>query len=83
MSRKITTISLSEEDLEIIDKYNLSPTALIKSKLTEIREFEMQGIGELKEANRKLEAWKENAQKFQSFIEKKGLLDAYLAENGV
>lgn len=81
MANNITTISLTDEDKQIIERYNLSPTALIKERLAQFKEFETKGANNLRELNNRLTAWIGNHERIRLFIEKKGLLDEYLKEN--
>jgi hypothetical protein len=79
MANHITTISLSDYDREMIERYNLSPTALIKEKILEIKHFQELTSNITSEFERKIKAWKEIAEDTRSFIDKKGLTTEFLS----
>jgi len=83
MVTKIRSISLSEEDNKLVDELNLSPTALIKSKVEEIRETSKISISLLQETMRQRDKFRENFQKAMKFITEEGLYDKYFGINNV
>ena len=55
MVSKITTVSLNDEDLALIEHYNLSPTALIKERLAQFRQIDTYAASMIKELHEKIE----------------------------
>jgi phage host-nuclease inhibitor protein Gam len=78
MSTKITSISLSQEDFELIEQYNLSCSALIKEKLASFRDVDTHAALKIKELNAKIIRLQEIIQKYCDFLESKGLTGEYL-----
>lgn len=78
MVTKITSISLQEEDLDIILRFNLSPTALIKEKLAEFRNISSVSMELLEEKQKKIARLVEQLQKAIDFITENGLSDKFL-----
>lgn len=74
MASTITTISLTQEEKEFLDTNNLSPTALIKGKLAEIREFRAQPLLD------RIERLLNHMERYRVYLEKKGLLDDFLKQ---
>jgi len=75
MATKTRCISVSEDDDILLEEMNISPSALIKSKIEEIRLSSKITLGQLDEANRKISSWMALARKYQAFLESKGLLN--------
>lgn len=75
---KITTISLSSEDVALIEQYDLSPTALIKEKLAQFKEVDTFAAAKLRELNEKIKRLAATIQGYADFVESKGLLDEFL-----
>lgn len=82
MARKIHSISLSEEQSTFLEEQNISPSNIIQQKIEELMQMSRITGEQFKEANRKAEAWRKIAEEARVFIEKKGLLDEWLAERG-
>lgn len=80
MASKITTVSLNSDDIEIIEKYNLSPTALIKERIAEFREAFINSMKHEQELQQKITRILETMGKYRDFLERKGLLDEFLKE---
>lgn len=78
MVTKITSVSLQDSDLEIIERFNLSPTALIKEKLSEFRQVSSITEQRLQEKQQKIEKLIANFQEAVNFIAEKGLSDEFL-----
>jgi hypothetical protein len=78
MATKITSVSLQDCDLEIIERFNLSPTALIKERLAEFRQVSSITEQLVQEKQQKIEVIMSKFQHALDFITKKGLIDEYL-----
>lgn len=74
MASTITTISLSPDDKSFLEENNLSPTALIKGKINEIREFRAKPLLD------RIERLLAYMEKYRLFLEKKGLMDEFLKQ---
>jgi hypothetical protein len=77
MATKIRSISLSEEDDKFVSELNLSPTALIKSKIDEIRETSKISLELLKEMERQRDTWHKNFEKAVEFLKNKELYNEF------
>jgi hypothetical protein len=78
MATKITTISLQTEDLELISKFNLSPTALIKERLAEYRKVSGLSAEFMVEQTKKIERLSKTIQEYADFLNKEQLMDKFL-----
>lgn len=78
MVSKITSVSLNQDDLDTIDKYKLSPTALIKEKLRMIEEFQRTSGFIVKELERKVKIWSQIAEDYKKFLIEKNLINEFL-----
>lgn len=72
MTSTITTISLTSEEKMFLEENNLSPTALIKGKIADIKEFRAKPLLD------KIERFANMCDRYREFIEKKGLLEEFL-----
>ena len=81
MAAKITTISLSQQDIDLIEQYSLSPTALIKEKLGEFRTIFTSAAIKIRELNSKIERLQDNVRQLMGFISDNGLWEKYLDMN--
>lgn len=73
----IKTVSLTSDEAEFLELNNLSPTALLKAKIDEIKTFRAKPLLD------KIERLSENLQKAINFIQEKELIDDYLSDRGV
>ena len=55
MATNITTVSISQEDSDLIAQYNLSPSALIKESLGKFRQIDTLSSEIINELKRKIE----------------------------
>ena len=83
MASKQVAVSLTPEEIAFVEEKDLSPTGLLKEKIHEIQALNVHSEKFLKEEIRKREAWQETSNKQRDFIERKGLMDEYLKENGI
>lgn len=74
MGSTITTISLTTEEKNFLDENNLSPTALIKGKIAEIKEFRAKPLLD------RIERLLTQMSKYSEFLDKKGLLDEFIRQ---
>jgi len=82
MAYKAKTVSITPEQDQFIEENNLSPSGLLQQKIMELMESSRISASRLKEEIRKMESWKDLATKAREFIEKEGLLDKYMKEQG-
>lgn len=82
MARKLKTISVTPEQEQFIEENNLSPSLLIQAKVQEMMELSQVTGEQLKEEIRKREIWQETARKLRAFVERKGLMNEFLKEEG-
>lgn len=83
MTRQIISVSVTEEELEFLKKFSISPTFLLKEKLKEemIRKgYEDQDRVKLLEG--KIERLTEHIERYSNFLSKKGLLEEYTQNGG-
>jgi hypothetical protein len=78
MTSLITTISLTSEEKELIQRFNLSPSALIKEKIREYQLISESSVRIKEEYERKIANLRATIDKQRDFIEAEGLMDAFL-----
>ena len=83
MASIIKSFSLSEDENRMMEELNLSPTALIKSKLEEIKQSQSVTIELLKETQRQRDKFREKMTKAIEFITSKNLYDEFFGLNNV
>lgn len=83
MVTKIKSISISQEDDELIEQYNLSPSALIKERLAQFRDADTYAAVKIRELNAKILRLIQNFQKAIDFINENGLGDKFLGIENV
>lgn len=74
MTSIIKTVSLTPEEVDFLEINNISPTALLKSKIDEIKTFRAKPLLD------KIDRLLEQMHKYTEFLEKKGLIDEFLKE---
>jgi hypothetical protein len=72
ITRRIISVSVDDLDYEFIKDNHLSPTRLLRAKCQEMRDNDRVEPETLKEANRKLQAWRELFDTAKGFIERNG-----------
>jgi len=82
MAYKAKTVSITPEQDQFIEENDLSPSGLLQQKIMELIESSKISASRLKEEVRKMESWKDIAIEAREFIERKGLLDEYMKEQG-
>jgi hypothetical protein len=82
MTRQIISVSVTEEELEFLKKFSLSPTFLLKEKLREemIRKG-MEDQDTVKLLQGKIERLAGHIEKYSNFLNEKGLLEEF-SQNG-
>ena len=79
METKRLCVSVDENEKVFLDQYNLSPSALLKSKIQELKcNFDQFAAKELKKANNKLQNFAAQYEKLREFVEEKGLINEFL-----
>jgi len=79
----IISISLSDEDLALLKDYELSPSGLFKQKMKEIRDNALNYGKDKQELQTKITKQANRIQRLYSFLEDKGLIDEFIAKDGV
>lgn len=79
---KIISISLTAQEKEWLDDMEISPTALMKQKITEMMTSSIAQRKRIKELEEKIENFVKRIDGLYSFLEEKGLTDEYLNRNG-
>jgi hypothetical protein len=69
----ITSVSLTPREKELINEFNLSPTAIIKSKVAEIEFFQL----EIQKRRKAVEIIQGKLTHMGNFIESKGLWEEW------
>lgn len=79
---KIISISLTAQEKEWLDDMDISPTALMKQKISEMMTSSLVQRKRIKELEEKVENFVKRIEDVYSFLEEKGLSDEYLSRNG-
>lgn len=78
---KIISISLTGQEKEWLDDMELSPTALMKQKISEMMTSSLVQRKRVKELEDTIERLTKRIESLSNYINKKGLYDEYLAFN--
>jgi hypothetical protein len=81
MTTIIKTISVSSKENELIQRFNLSPTQIIKQGLAQYRDLAEGNSLQIAELERRIKALQEVINKQRDFMEKHNLMDEFLGLN--
>jgi len=82
MSSITKTISLTKEQDDFINEQNISPSGIFQDKINEIMQMSKVTGAQLREEVRKRDIFQKLCEQARIFIEKKGLLNDWLKEQG-
>lgn len=75
----VISVSITKEQKDFLDEMQVSPSELLQRSITDMIQSHKINREAVLELQRKLQVWIEMAQKQREFIEKRGILEEYLA----
>jgi len=78
----VISVSLSQEQKTFVDEMGLSASSLLQSSINELIESTKVSTKAVKEAQERVILFRDKLEKISQFVDRQGLMEKWLQENG-